>query len=367
VVPGLHLLRHWVRPGVVPGLASVLWFVAGRGVESRVLAGLGEVLGPRPHALLALALEPPGGGAPGRARLLVRTLPAALAARRALRRARPDVLLGLGGYTVLPAVLAAKSLGVPVVLLEINAVPGRATRWLAPLAREVVHAWPPHDALGPRQRVLGPPLDPALLARGRAPAGQRAARERLGMPAGSPCLVVLGGSQGAAGINRFVAAAAPDLVAAGIGVLHQVGPGRRAEGASPASPFAAAGGAYRAVEYLEDVPLALAAATLVLCRGGASTLAEIGAFGRAAIVVPYPHHADRHQEANARRLGAGVRVVPEAALDGAFVPELAALLGPAGDAERAAMERALEGSVPRDGAERLIERLAEIAGKPAGA
>ena len=166
-------------------------------------------------------------------------------------------------------------------------------------------------------------------------------------------MVILGGSQGAAGLNRFVAGHVDGWLRAGIEVLHQVGPGRLAEAADPVE-------GYQAVEYLHDVPTALEAATLVLCRGGASTLAEIAAMRVPAWVVPYPHHADRHQERNARELGEGVCIVPEEQLSPAFAQQLVGLAGPDGGARRGEMSLALGQLAPERAAERLAEGLASL-------
>jgi len=355
VVPGLHLLEHLDARRATP--EDVLWFSAGRAVEERVLARLDARAGELALERVVLTLEPETSGAPSWARLLARTPLETHRARRALKRHGSDVLLALGGYTVLPAVLAARALAIPVVLLEINSVPGKATRALAGLAERVVHAWPASVPAGrPRHACYGPPLAPAFL---RAPAEEEdAARARaaLGFRADQPLLLVLGGSQGALGLNRFVAREARSFVAQGIQVLHQTGPGREAEGAEACT-------GYRAQAYLDDVAGALDAATVVLCRGGASTLAEIAARARPALVVPYPHHADRHQEKNALALGAGVRVVPEERLDAAMVGTLARLIGPSGARERAQMSRALLAAVPRDGVARLADELLLVAAR----
>ena len=108
------------------------------------------------------------------------------------------------------------------------------------------------------------------------------------------------------------------------------------------------------------MPLWLTAADLVLCRGGASTLAEIAATRTPAWVVPYPHHADRHQERNARELGGGVRIVPEEALDAELARELARLLGAEGAEERARMSAALEAVLPGDAAEHIAAGLFQL-------
>jgi UDP-N-acetylglucosamine--N-acetylmuramyl-(pentapeptide) pyrophosphoryl-undecaprenol N-acetylglucosamine transferase len=350
VLPGRHLVEHARERDA---LADLLWFQVGRAVEDAAMAGFESSVAGIGFERRALRLEPPGGGAPGPARLALRTPPAWLAARRALRAHRSEVLLGLGGFTSLPAVLAARSLGLPVALLEINAAAGRATRWLAGRAQRVFHAWPgtlPEGGDGRRDLWTGPPLSRAFRREEDGAGVREEVRAELGLEPQAPLLVVLGGSQGALGLNRFVAASAPVFAERGVAVLHQVGPGRLAEGAAP-SPT------YRPVEFVARVDRALRAATFVLCRGGASTLAEVGAVRVPAWVVPYPHHPDRHQERNARQLGNGVRVVQEGELDLEAARELARLCGPAGAERRNDMRSALEGRVPLDGAQRIWSEL----------
>lgn len=355
LVPGLHVLEHLRDHGAAP--EDVVWFSSGRAIEERILAGLRERAALRSLERVVLALEPEGSGAPSWLRLAARTGPQVRRAREALTRHASEVLLALGGYTVLPAVLAARSSGIPVVLLEINSVSGRATRALAGLAQRVVHAWPtPKAGRTGRHRCFGPPLAPAFLREVAGDPESARARLALGFRDDRPLLLVLGGSQGALGLNRFIVQQARDLTSHGLQVLHQTGPGRLSEAAAP-------GYGYRAVEYLDDVAHVLDAATLVLCRGGASTLAEVAARARPALVVPYPHHADRHQEWNALALGAGVRIVPEERLDAGLVPVLVRLAGDAGQRERAAMARALERALPRDGVVRLADELLHAASR----
>jgi UDP-N-acetylglucosamine--N-acetylmuramyl-(pentapeptide) pyrophosphoryl-undecaprenol N-acetylglucosamine transferase len=350
VVPGLHLLAHLQGSS---RLEHLLWFGAGRAAEARSLAALDALAAPAPVERVALSLEPDGGGAPSTLGLCLRTTPCVLRARAALRRARSQALLGLGGYTTLPAVLAARSLGLPIGLLEINAVPGRATRRLATFARGVFHAFPASlpDGGADGHACTGPPLAPSFLD---APAGgeaERAARAaELGFEPGQPLLVVLGGSQGARALNRFVSAELDALLALGAQVLHQVGPGRLAEAATERP-------GYRAVEYVAPVERALRAATLVLCRGGASTLAELGALCVPAVVVPYPHHRDQHQQRNAQALGHGVLVIDERELGPGTARELARLTSGAGSIQRAAMSCALRGRIPRDAARQILRAL----------
>jgi UDP-N-acetylglucosamine--N-acetylmuramyl-(pentapeptide) pyrophosphoryl-undecaprenol N-acetylglucosamine transferase len=356
-VPGLHLCRS-----ALADLDDILWLSSGREVEGTILADLAWKLAGATAERVALDLEGRRGGAPSRPALLVRTAPAVLRARRALEAHRSQVLLGLGGFTCLPAVLAARSLGIPIALLEMNAVAGSATRWLAPFARRVLHVW---SGSLPRRRAatdapthvhVGPPLDPEFEARTIPPEEVAGARTELGFEPERPLLLVLGGSQGSSALNRFVASEAPALERSGLQILHQTGPGKRGEGRDDF-------GGYRAVEYVDPVHRALAAATVVLSRGGASTLAEIAAFGRPAIVVPYPHHADRHQERNARELGDGVRIVDERDLATAGRRAIERLAAPEASHERARMTERLRKALPADGASRVFAVLASIARK----
>ncbi|MEX1023460.1 MAG: UDP-N-acetylglucosamine--N-acetylmuramyl-(pentapeptide) pyrophosphoryl-undecaprenol N-acetylglucosamine transferase [Planctomycetota bacterium] len=342
LLPGLHLLAWFQRLERRP--TRVIWFTAGRAIEERVFRQ--HEPGDYAFERVALALEPSGGGAPSIARTVLRAGPETLRARRALRRSKARVLVGLGGYTSVPAILAAKSLGLPIVLLEINATIGRATRAASGLASVVVHAWPASvpPGAGARHRVLGPPLAPVLA-------------DDL-PPATEARLVVLGGSQGALGLNRFVAEHAAALVRGGFEIVHQVGPGRLREAAPPLA-------GYTAVEYVDDVPALLATARLALVRGGASTLAEVAARRVPAVVVPYPHHADRHQAKNAAALGAGVEIVEESALSTRTVARLLALGGEAGGAERARMRAALEQAFDREAGRRLAELVGDLALGPA--
>ncbi|MCB9906575.1 MAG: UDP-N-acetylglucosamine--N-acetylmuramyl-(pentapeptide) pyrophosphoryl-undecaprenol N-acetylglucosamine transferase [Planctomycetes bacterium] len=352
LVPGLHLLRWALGQGWAP--SEVLWFTSGRPVETRVLGSIHEHLPGVDVRLVPLPLEGAQGGAPSTLGLLSRSPQAMLLARRALREFGSDVLLGLGGFTALPCVLAAKSLGVPVALYEVNAVPGRATRRLAPLASRVLHAWDGSvpKAGGSKHRVIRPVVGPEFV-RADDPEQRARARRALGWDPERPLLTVLGGSQGAGALNRFVAQHAARWTAAGWQVLHQTGPGRLPE----AAPGQAG---YHATEYLDPMAPVLAASELVLGRGGASTLAELAAVGVPAWIVPYPHHNDRHQWHNAELLGAGVRLVDEEGLTLDRAEELAAWAGPQGEARLAAMRAAFEAS-PGGGAPALWNALVELA------
>jgi UDP-N-acetylglucosamine--N-acetylmuramyl-(pentapeptide) pyrophosphoryl-undecaprenol N-acetylglucosamine transferase len=353
-VPGLHLLD------AIPAVerpADVVWFTSGRAVEERVLGAARSRLAHLPFQRVALELEPRGGGAPSRSRLVLHTPSAVLVARKQLVAHRSDVLVGLGGFTSLPAVLAAKSLAIPIVLLEVNAHAGAATRWLSRFATRVAHAWqatlpPGGDA---RHRFVGPPLAPGYARHAAASEEDRAraareARVAFGFDPQRPVLVVLGGSQGSSALNTFVRTHLVSFGAAGLSVLHQTGPAKLGEAAPARS-------GYRAVEYVEDVHQALASATVALVRGGASTLAEVAAMRVPCFVAPYPGHADMHQVKNAAELGLGARIVHDSELNADARDVILSLALETGAVRRLEMQRALERAVPTDAASRLWQEI----------
>ncbi len=362
VVPGLHLLDalHEGLDGAEGRLDDLLWFHSGRRAEDRCMAELDRHPAAPDLERIVLELEPQGGGAPSLRRLGRRIVPAFLKARRALALHRTQVLLGLGGFTTAPAALAARSLRIPVVLLEINATAGKATRTLGPLSQRVLHAWRetlPPGREGQKHQLVGPPVSPGFKPPVIPDREQAEAKDDLGFDPARPLLVVLGGSQGARGLNAFIRQHVSFLLGSGVQVLHQVGPGRRTEGADDLEGYAA-------VEFLDDVRLALVAADGVLCRGGASTLAEVGAVGTPAWVVPYPHHADNHQVRNARQLCGGVRIVDEQDLDHGRCEELVRFLGEPGETERQMMRHHLREAVPVNAAQRVWSELAGLSAGP---
>ncbi len=359
IVPGLHLLEHLRESG--GDLGDLVWFGSGRGVEERVLKHLTGRTGRAPVEVLSLALEPRSGGAPSWVGLAVRTAPSVQHVRQALRAHRTQVVLGLGGFVTAPVALAARSLGIPMALLEINSVVGKANQWLSPLCQRVYHAWEetvPADA-GQRHLHMGPPVSPRLEPTD-GESSRSAAKDCLGFEVGRPLLVVLGGSQGAQAINLALAAGSGTLVEKGISILHQVGPGKMDQAAElQFCQVWKLPGSYRAVEYVDEMDLALRAADLVLCRGGASTMAEVAAVQTPAWVVPYTHHRDNHQTHNAQQLGDGVRIVPESTLEGALA-EVPGFMGEGGAAERERMRRALGRCVPRNAAVQILDDLERL-------
>ena len=232
-------------------------------------------------------------------------LRATVAARRLLRERAVDCVVSTGGRPSVPMGLAAKSLGVPLYLLEQNAVTGRANRFLQPLAQRIYHGLPSNDRASARSLLTGTPLRPGL---GRI--DRRSAREQLELPQDATVVLVTGGSQGARALNETVPAA---LLRTGrpLHVLHLSGLGNDA-----AVRAAYSSGAGRVVANVRPVALDMdrlfAAADLVVCRGGGTTVAELCVVGRPAVIVPYPHHRDQQQLRNAEVLvRAGAAMVVE--------------------------------------------------------
>ena len=215
---------------------------------------------------------------------------ACLQARSVLRRVRPDVVLGFGGYISVPAGLVALLFGIPVLLHEQNSVAGMANRLLARLARRVFTAFP--QAL-PGGQWVGNPLRAEFLT-------QVHPASRLQGRAGALRLLVLGGSLGARALNSVVPQAlallAPDQRP---WVVHQSGEKQIDE---LRANYAAAGVQAELTPFIEDTAQAMAEADLVICRAGASTVTELAAVGAAALLVPFPHAVDDHQTQNARFL-----------------------------------------------------------------
>lgn len=246
-------------------------------------------------------------------------LPLALAsgcwqAAREIRRVRPDVVLGMGGYISFPGGFTARLLGRPLVIHEQNSIAGLANRMLARIATRVVCGFP--DALR-RGLWLGNPVRREI-AQLPLPAERYAQRAP-----GSPLrLLVLGGSLGAAAIN--------EMVPKGLALLpeserpevrHQAGEKHLAQ---LQQNYRDAGVRAECLAFIDDMAAAYAWADLVICRAGALTVAELAAAGVASILVPFPHAVDDHQTYNARFLAraGGAVLLPQ----GEMTPQSVSLL-----------------------------------------
>lgn len=280
-----------------------------------------------------------------------------------VRRFRPDVVMGFGGYAAFASVFAAHLLGRPCALHEQNAIAGAANRILGRFVRRVCLSWDqpavgasfPHDVCV----LTGNPIRGGIAALGSAE------RKRDG----APRLLVMGGSQGARAINNMVISMLPALREAGIDILHQTGAGeyenvRRSYLEAGVSPEETD----RIVHpFIHDMAKAYAECDLALCRAGATSMAELAATGTPAVFIPFPFAAHDHQTSNARAMqeAGGAVLLPQKeaeakAADGTLAPMLIGLLK---DEERlAAMRRgALSLSRP-DAADAVAAELLALAG-----
>ncbi|MBM9460480.1 undecaprenyldiphospho-muramoylpentapeptide beta-N-acetylglucosaminyltransferase [Nocardioides sp. zg-536] len=286
----------------------------------------------------------------------VRLRAAVRAALDVVDEVRPDVIVGYGGYVSVPAYLAARRRRIPLVVHEQNALPGIANKLGARVATRVAVSFPDTPLKG--AEYVGLPIRRMISALDRD-AVRAEARAFFGLDADRPTLVVTGGSQGARRLNRAVSAAAPALAAAGVQVLHAIGRhGTEDPDWNAPSPGAVP---YVVVPFVERMDLALAAADLMICRSGASSVVEASASGVPAIFVPLPI-GNGEQALNARPVveAGGAILVDDADLSAEYV---AATVPPlATDPARlAAMGRAAAALVPRDADDRLAEIIRDVA------
>lgn len=288
-------------------------------------------------------------------RLPIRVRRAVRETRAVLDAVAADVVIGFGGYVAVPAYLAARR-RVPVVVHEANARAGIANKLGARSARKVLAAVP--DSGLRHAEVVGMPVRASITSLDRI-ALRAEAREYFGFADDATVLLVFGGSQGAASINRAVSAAAEELAAAGISVLHAHGPKNTLDLRSPQPGDPP----YVALPYLDRMDLAYAAADLAICRSGAMTVAEVSAVGLPAVYVPLPI-GNGEQRLNALPVvnpGGGL-LVEDAALTPDFVAsEVAGLLTDGARLQAMTAAAALVGH--RDAAQRVAEVALDIARK----
>ncbi len=273
-----------------------------------------------------------------------------------LRRVEADVVLGFGGYVSTPVYLAARRLGLPIVLHEQNALPGLANKLAARLTGHVYTSFP--DTPLPHARYLGLPLRRSITTLDRT-AARAPARATFELPVDGPVLLVSGGSQGAASINRAVLGARAALLAAGISVLHVLGP-RNLTGDTTARTDEATGAVYRPLGYVDAMEQAYAAADLMLGRCGASTVLETAAVTLPTVFVPYPH-GNGEQARNAAHVveaGGGLLLADADCTPEWVTATLPALLR---DGQRLdGMTAALRGVARLDAAAQLASRTLEV-------
>ena len=276
---------------------EVVWLGTRKGLEARVVPADGF-----PIEWLSMS------GLRGKGALTIVTAPFKLLqsiwqALGVMRRRRPALVVGFGGFVTGPGGVAAWLTRRPLVIHEQNAIAGYSNRMLAHLASRVLSAFPKAFPPGVKDEVVGNPVRAEIVA--QDPPAMRFARRE-----GSPRLLVVGGSLGAARLNAVVPFAVAQLAKQGIAlhVRHQAG--ERGIDAARAA-YAEAGVTADLAPFIDDMARAYADADLVICRSGALTISELAAVGVASVLVPYPAAVDDHQTFNAQflvREGAAVLI-----------------------------------------------------------
>jgi UDP-N-acetylglucosamine--N-acetylmuramyl-(pentapeptide) pyrophosphoryl-undecaprenol N-acetylglucosamine transferase len=267
---------------------QVVWMGTRRGLEARLVPARGfpiewlSVSGLRGKGLLAWLLAP------------VHLTIALAQAFSIVRRRKPAVVLGVGGFATGPGGVAAWLLGRPLVIHEQNAIAGLTNRWLARIARVVLEGFPGGFASGVNARCIGNPVRREIVA---LPAPE----SRFAVRSGAVRLLIIGGSLGARRLNSGVPRALALLQRQGhrFEVWHQAGE-RGIEEAR--AEYSLAGVTGRVDAFIDDMASAYGWADLVICRSGALTVAELAAAGIGSLLVPFPHAVDDHQTHNARFL-----------------------------------------------------------------
>jgi len=327
---------------------EVFWIGTRRGLEARLVPAHG-------FPLEWIGIEGLRGKGPRQ--VLAAPFKLAAALRQAagiLRRRRPDLVLGMGGFASGPGGLMARLLGIPLVIQEQNRVPGLTNRWLSRVAARVFEAFPGSFPAGRGAITSGNPVRPEILA---LPAPQ----ERLAARSGPGHLLVIGGSLGAKILNETIAGAVATLPPEQRPqIRHQAGE-RTLETARRA--YADAGVAAQVTPFIEKMAEAYAWADLVMCRAGALTVSELAAAGVGSILVPYLYAVDDHQTSNARYLAdvGAAQLLPQTKLSPASLG--AVLVGLFSDRSRLiAMAQAARGRAEPDAAARIARACWEVAG-----
>ncbi|MFZ0287230.1 MAG: undecaprenyldiphospho-muramoylpentapeptide beta-N-acetylglucosaminyltransferase [Terriglobales bacterium] len=238
-------------------------------------------------------------------------------ARGIFREFRPDVVIGVGGYASGPGMLAAVLMGIPTLVFEPNFVPGFANRVVARFVSAAAVHFEETGRYFRHCEVTGVPVRDAFF-------------QISGEPAVST-LLVFGGSQGAHAINQVVMESAAELLSRtpGLRLIQQTG---EKDFSQVQAVYAKLGGAAEAHRFIDNMPEAFARASLLICRSGASTVAEVTAAGKPAIFVPFPRAADDHQKRNAEaleRAGAAVMLQEQKLTRESLVETVSCLLADA--------------------------------------
>jgi UDP-N-acetylglucosamine--N-acetylmuramyl-(pentapeptide) pyrophosphoryl-undecaprenol N-acetylglucosamine transferase len=273
---------------------QVLFVGTARGIEARAVPAAGYKL----ELISAAGVRGKGGFSQLKA--IGMMLYGYAQSRKILKAFRPDLVLGVGGYASLPMVLAARGMQVPCFIHEQNAIPGMTNKILARFARQVFITLEESDKFFPKDKVLvtGNPLRQQILKMAENSAHPEDAQ---GESSNSFHIFVFGGSQGAHAINMAMIEALPAVKQTGakIDITHQTG---EKDLDMVAAAYRREGVEARVTAFISDMASEYAKANLIICRAGATTIAEVTACGKACLFIPFPHAVDDHQRRNAEAL-----------------------------------------------------------------
>ena len=343
--PGIAVGREVIAR--VPN-AKVAFVGTTSGIEARVIPREGLPL----DTIRSAGLKGKSLGALARG---IALLPAsALDAWRVISKRRPSVVIGVGGYSSGPVVLLAAMRGIPTLLMEQNAMPGLTNRLLARVVKAAAVTYVESARFfGGRAFVAGNPVRPEFFG---------GVHDEFASPPGAARVLVFGGSQGAHAINVAMVEAAARLAAAAprLAITHQTGE-RDVE--MVRDGYRRAGIEARVEPFLFSIDREMKTADLVVCRAGATTLAELTAAGRPSILVPLPTATDDHPRKNAEALVAlgAARMIDQRSLTGELLAaQIVALV--ANDAERASISAAARRMATPHAARVIVDRVLDLAG-----
>lgn len=358
VTPGLAIARYFEskRSDIEVRFAGT-----SRGIESRLVPREGYPLDTIEIVGLRRAFRP---SAIGHNINALRIAAASIGtAKKLLHKAQPDVVIGCGGYASFPIVSAAQKIGIPTVLLEVNAYPGITTKILAKKADKVLICFEEARALvggGDKVVLTGSPVRGEIVF-----AEREKARAKLGLTPEDKLVVSFWGSMGAKYMNEHMAGMLALETQKGTKFHHVHATGSAAFQWLPKMAreqgAALEGGRIELTEYIYDMASYMAASDLVICRAGAATIGELCALGRASIMVPSPYVAENHQEKNARALehaGACEVLLEQEATPEKLLQMTERLL--AEDAKREAMGKAAAKLAQLDAGEKIYREILTV-------
>lgn len=349
---GGHLFPGLAVAEVLRGQGhEVLLFVSEKEVDARALRGHPDLPSQK---LPSIGL--PSVFSPAMVTFLRRLRDSMKTCGRSYEADRPDAVLGMGGFTSIAPLIAARWRGIPAFLHESNAIPGKANRLAARFCRAVLLGFDDCTKHFPKRltHVTGTPIRRELA---EGVPGRREARQALGLDPDRRTLLVMGGSQGAAGINALMTQAAPHLAADELQIVHLAGE-RDVEPLR--SAYAAAGVSAVVLPFCDRMQDVYPAADLALSRSGAASLGELSWFGLPSVLMPYPYAAEDHQRLNAEIFSRveAARILPEKDATGESLARLLRSLLESPET-LASMSSAAKTLAPRDAAARVAAVLLE--------